>query len=60
MNGLLDKCIAAINQFGSFLQESFMITNMLKITAGQIQDELLGKQNVFNTDFKLDLNDDEE
>lgn len=60
VNGLLDKCIAAINQFGSFLQESFMITNMLKITAGQIQDELLGKQNVFNTDFKLDLNDDEE
>lgn len=60
VSSLLDQCIAAINQFGSFLQESFMITNMLKITAGQMQDELLGEQNVFNTDFELDLNDDEE
>ncbi len=60
VSGLLDKCITAINQFGSFLKESFLITNMLKITAGQMQDELLGEQNVFNTDFELDLTDDEE
>ncbi len=57
---LLNQSILSINQFGSFLKESFMITNMQKITVTQMQDDLLKEHQSEQNSLNTDLKDDEE
>ena len=57
---LLNQSIVSINQFGSFLKESFMITNMQKITFEQMKAVLLTDNNT-NENYNItQINDDEE
>lgn len=57
---LLNKSIRAINQFGSFMKESFMITNMQKITVEQMEAELREGSSSFGSDVDEIMNRDEE
>jgi hypothetical protein len=57
---LMKSAIKAVNQFGSFLRESFMITNMHKISPQQASIDLLNNDKVPLDDELNNTFDDEE
>ncbi len=57
---LLTGIIKSINQFGSFLKESFIITNMHKITVAQVEKEFAEIGQLDDENTMLNFNDDEE
>lgn len=59
IRNLFQNVLLAANQFGDFLRESFVVTNMYKISPSQIRTDFLKKKDD-KDDLIIDFNYDEE